>query len=116
VPESSLEILAAVVFAIALTYTFSAPCFLRLAHRSKRHGGLLHLLGEVEVVFGFWAAILLVLMALVASGGTALAYAESRNYTEPAFVFVVMVIAASLPVLTFVMRVVERVARVLPSA
>lgn len=113
-PESSLEILAAVVFAIALIHTFSAPLFLRLAHRSKRHGGLLHLLGEVEVVFGFWAAILLVLMALAASGGTALAYAESRNYTEPAFVFVVMVIAASLPVLTFVMRLVERVARELP--
>ncbi|WP_291386921.1 MULTISPECIES: putative Na+/H+ antiporter [Achromobacter] len=112
--ESGLEIIAATVFAIALLHTFSAPIFLRLAHRSKRHGGLLHLLGEVEVVFGFWAAILLILMALAAPGGTALAYAESRNYTEPAFVFVVMVIAASLPVLTVVMRLVERVARVLP--
>ncbi|EFF73405.1 membrane protein [Achromobacter piechaudii] len=112
--ESGLEIIAAVVFAVALLHTFSAPVFLRLAHRSKRHGGLLHLLGEVEVVFGFWAAILLVLMALAASGGSALAYAESRNYTEPAFVFVVMVIAASLPVLTVVMRLVERVARLLP--
>lgn len=112
--ESGLQILAAIVFAIALLHTFSAPIFLRLAHRSKRHGGLLHLLGEVEVVFGFWAAILLILMALAASGSTALAYAESRNYTEPAFVFVVMVIAASLPVLTVVMRLVERVARALP--
>ncbi|WP_373981670.1 putative Na+/H+ antiporter [Achromobacter sp. JD417] len=112
--ESGLQILAAIVFAIALLHTFSAPIFLRLAHRSKRHGGLLHLLGEVEVVFGFWAAILLILMALASSGSTALAYAESRNYTEPAFVFVVMVIAASLPVLTVVMRLVERVARALP--
>ncbi len=112
--ESALQIIAALVFALALVHTFSAPLFLRLAHRSKRHGGLLHLLGEVEVVFGFWAAILLVLMALAASGETALAYAESRNYTEPAFVFVVMVIAASLPVLTVVMRLVERVARLLP--
>jgi len=114
VTESALQIIAALVFALALVHTFSAPLFLRLAHRSKRHGGLLHLLGEVEVVFGFWAAILLVLMALAASGETALAYAESRNYTEPAFVFVVMVIAASLPVLTVVMRLVERVARLLP--
>lgn len=112
--ESGLEVVAAIVFAVALLHTFSAPIFLRLAHRSKRHGGLLHLLGEVEVVFGFWAAILLILMALAASGTTALAYAESRNYTEPAFVFVVMVIAASLPVLTVVMRLVEQVARLLP--
>lgn len=114
--DKPIEIIAAVVFAIALLHTFSAPLFLRLAHRSKRHAGLLHLLGEVEVVFGFWAAILLVLMALAASGDAALAYAESRNYTEPAFVFVVMVIAASLPVLTAVMRLVNRLARLIPVA
>lgn len=114
--DKPIEIIAAIVFAIALLHTFSAPLFLRLAHRSKRHAGLLHLLGEVEVVFGFWAAILLVLMALAASGDAALAYAESRNYTEPAFVFVVMVIAASLPVLTAVMRLVNRLARLIPVA
>ena len=66
--DKPIEIIAAVVFAIALLHTFSAPLFLRLAHRSKRHEGLLHLLGEVEVVFGFWAAILLLLMAFAASG------------------------------------------------
>lgn len=114
--DKPIEIIAAIVFAIALLHTFSAPLFLRLAHRSKRHAGLLHLLGEVEVVFGFWAAILLVLMALATSGDAALAYAESRNYTEPAFVFVVMVIAASLPVLTAVMRLVNRLARLIPVA
>jgi len=116
VTDKPIEIIAAIVFAIALLHTFSTPLFLRLAHRSKRHEGLLHLLGEVEVVFGFWAAILLLLMALAASGDSALAYAESRNYTEPAFVFVVMVIAASLPVLTAVMRLVNRLARLIPVA
>ncbi|MGE8656081.1 MAG: putative Na+/H+ antiporter [Achromobacter sp.] len=114
--DNPIEIIAAIVFAIALLHTFCAPLFLRLAHRSKRHEGLLHLLGEVEVVFGFWAAVLLALMAFAASGDTALGYAESRNYTEPAFVFVVMVIAASLPVLTAVMRLVDRLARWLPAA
>ncbi|MCZ8395190.1 putative Na+/H+ antiporter [Achromobacter ruhlandii] len=114
--DNPIEIIAAIVFAIALLHTFSAPLFLRLAHRSKRHHGLLHLLGEVEVVFGFWAAVLLVLMTLGASGASALEYAESRNYTEPAFVFVVMVIAASLPVLTAVMRLVDRLARWMPIA
>ncbi|QIM71667.1 hypothetical protein EYB34_09915 [Bordetella trematum] len=114
--DNSLDLVAALVFAIALLHTFSAPLFLRLAHRSKRHAGLLHLLGEVEVVFGFWAGILLILMALLAGGQQGLQYADSRNYTEPAFVFVVMVIAASLPVLTAVMRVVERLARLMPVA
>jgi hypothetical protein len=76
--------------------------------------GLFHLVGEVEVVFGFWAIVLVLVMALTVGGGSALAYAESRNYTEPLFVFVVMVIAASRPVLTSVMWLVGMVARVLP--
>jgi NAD(P)H dehydrogenase (quinone) len=34
-----------------------------LAHRHPRHAGLFHLLGEVEVVFGFWAFVLMLAMA-----------------------------------------------------
>jgi hypothetical protein len=53
------------------------------------------LLGEVEVVFGFWTAILIAAIALVAGPQNAIAYAGSRQYTEPLFVFVVMVVAAT---------------------
>jgi hypothetical protein len=60
---------------------------------------LFHLLGEVEIVFGFWACVLVLAMALLGGPARAVAYAESRQYTEPLFVFVVMVIAASRPVL-----------------
>jgi hypothetical protein len=49
------------------------------------------------VVFGFWAMVLVVAMALVGGGAKAIAYLESRNFTEPMFVFVIMVIAASRP-------------------
>jgi hypothetical protein len=65
-------------------------------------------------VFGFWAIVLVMTMALVAGGGPALQYAESRNYTEPLFVFVVMVVAASRPVLQTVMRLVAVIARLSP--
>lgn len=112
--NSPIQWIAAAVFAVALLHTFSAKQFERLSHRYPRHAGLFHLLGEVEVVFGFWAIVLVVLMALVAGGATALDYAESRNYTEPLFVFVVMVIAASRPVLRTVMSAVNRIAHVLP--
>lgn len=112
--DSLVNGLAAGVFAVALLHTFTAKQFERLAHLHPRHGGLLHLLGEVEVVFGFWALVLVLLMALVVGGGQALAYAESRNYTEPLFVFVVMVIAASRPVLEAVQRVVQGLATVMP--
>ena len=76
------------MFGIALAHTFGAKVFEALAHRHPRHAGLLHLLGEVEVVFGFWAFVLIAVMAVVAGGQTAINYAESRQYTEPLFVFV----------------------------
>jgi len=113
-PETSIDIIAAVLFAVALVHTFSAKQFQRLAHRFPQHAGLFHLVGEVEVVFGFWAIMLVLSMALLVGGGEALAYAESRNYTEPLFVFVVMVIAGSRPILQTVLRTVAAAARVLP--
>lgn len=113
-PET-IQIVAAVLFGIALVHTFAAKQFERLSHRFPAHAGLFHLLGEVEVVFGFWAIVLVVSMALLSGGGAALAYAESRHYTEPLFVFVVMVIAASRPILQAVLVLVGTVARYLPA-
>ncbi len=106
--------IAAGLFGIALLHTFAARVFERLSHRYPRHAGLFHLLGEVEVVFGFWAIVLVLAMALVSGGTEALNYAESRNYTEPLFVFVVMVIAASRPVLRTVIAMVDKAARHMP--
>lgn len=105
---------AAVLFALALLHTFGAKLFESLAHRHPAHAGLLHLLGEVEVVFGFWAMVLLVAMALIAGGDQAVAYAESRQFTEPLFVCVVMVVAASRPVLVAVQASMQSLARLLP--
>ena len=111
---TTLQWIAAALFGIALLHTFTVKHFERLSHRFPRHAGLFHLLGEVEVVFGFWAMVLILAMALVDGGGQALQYAESRNYTEPLFVFVVMVIAASRPVLRTVVALVDITARLMP--
>lgn len=112
--DTPIQWIAAAIFAVALLHTFSAKQFERLSIRYPRHAGLFHLLGEVEVVFGFWAIVLVVAMALVVGGSSALEYTESRNYTEPLFVFVVMVIAASRPVLRTVMSLVNAAARIVP--
>ena len=113
-PIQPIDAIAAALFAAALIHTFATRVFERLARRHPRHAGLFHLLGEVEVVFGFWAIVLIIAMAVVAGGGTALAYAESRKFTEPLFVFVIMVVAASRPVLLFVQSALSRLAQLLP--
>lgn len=111
---TTMQTVGLVLFVLALLHTFSTHLFEVLAHRNPRHAGLFHLLGEVEVVFGFWAFMLMVAMALIEGSAAAVDYAESRHYTEPLFVFVVMVVAASRPVLEAARALLRTVARVAP--
>lgn len=111
---SAPEILAATLFAVAVIHTFSTRFFAHLAHLHPRHAGLWHLLGEVEVVFGFWAFVLVASLFWLSGQDAAVSYLEGRNFTEPMFVFVVMVIAASRPIVTTVMAAVRLLASVIP--
>ena len=110
------ELIAAVCFGLAVLHTFSTGLFNHLAHRQPRHAGLWHLLGEVEVVFGFWAFVLFAALFWLSGQDAAVAYVEGRNFTEPLFVFVIMVIAASRPILVSVMQLVDSLAGLLPNA
>ena len=111
---TDLQLIAAILFALALAHTFATKWFERLAHRYPRHAGLWHFLAEVEVVFGLWAFILILAIAFVSSGAKAIAYVEGRTYTEPLFVFVIMVVAASRPVLESIRAAVAAMARLVP--
>ncbi len=111
---TTLQLVAAALFALALIHTFSTSVFERLAHARPAHAGLWHLLGEVEVVFGFWAMVLVVIMAMVASKGEAIAYLDSRNFTEPMFVFAIMVVAGSRPILQGARGLVDLIVRLTP--
>ena len=111
---SLLNIIGASLFAIAIIHTFSTKYFLHLAHIHPKHSGILHLLGEVEVVFGFWAMILILFMFGINGSEAAINYVDTRNYTEPMFVFVIMVIAASKPILNLAENIVLTVAKLVP--
>ena len=111
---TTIELIAAILFGLALAHTFATKSFERLADRFPRHAGLWHFFGEVEVVFGLWAMVLIVFMAFVSGGAAALEYAETRTYTEPLFVFVIMVVAASKPVLESIRAAIAVLARLVP--
>jgi len=110
----TIEIIAAVLFGLALVHTFSTRVFERLAHRYPEHSGMFHLLGEVEVVFGLWAMVLFVVMLAVLGKSAATDYVSSRSFVEPLFVFAIMVIAASRPIMELAARVVKWLAGVIP--
>lgn len=108
------ELVAGIIFTIAVVHTFSTKFFAHLAHLQPRHAGLWHLLGEVEVVFGFWAFVLIVALLALSGREATVSYLDHRNFTEPMFVFVIMVIAASRPILQTVFALVRATARLMP--
>ena len=109
-----INLIAAILFAVAIIHTFSTKYFQHLALTNPKYSGILHLLGEVEIVFGFWAMILVLFMFGIDGKDSAVKYVESRNFTEPMFVFVIMVIAATRPILEFVEKMVLNLAKVIP--
>ncbi|WP_292936195.1 putative Na+/H+ antiporter [Noviherbaspirillum sp.] len=111
---NSIEVIAAVIFAVAVLHTFSTRIFSQLAILQPGHAGLWHLLGEVEVVFGLWALVLMVIMFAITGKDETVHYLDGRNYTEPMFVFVIMVIAASKPILQAVLALVRKLAHAIP--
>ncbi len=112
--QTALPWVAAALFALAVLHTFSTKFFEHLAHTRPRHAGLWHLLGEVEVVFGFWAMVLAVTMFFMVGQTSTLEYLESRNFTEPLFVFAIMVVAGTRPILQACGVLVHQVARRVP--
>jgi hypothetical protein len=107
------ELGASIIFAIAVLHTFCTGYFETLASKSPKHAGLWHLLGEVEIVFGFWAAILIIYISLIDSLGTAKAFINQRNFTEPLFVFAIMIVAGSKPILFFATKILHVLGKVL---
>lgn len=115
---TSTEILATVLFAVAVLHTFSVKRFAHWAHRypsGSIRENLLHFLAETEVVFGLWgAALFLGIAAFKGSMHDAVEYVEGLNFTEPKFVFVIMVVAATRPVVRLAEALISGVARLLP--
>jgi hypothetical protein len=113
---TTIQLLGAILFGVALLHTFSTKFFERLAHTQPAHAGLWHFLGEVEVVFGLWAMVLVVCMFAIEGQPAAVQYLDTRNYTEPLFVFAIMVAAASKPILQLAGQVVRLLTRLLVRA
>ena len=108
-----IELGATIIFAIAVLHTFCTSYFESLAKHSARHAGLWHLLGEVEIVFGFWAAALVIYICLIGNLQEAKSYLNSRNFTEPLFVFAIMIVAGSKPILHFSTQLLHAAANIL---
>lgn len=126
--QEPFNLVATLIFLAAILHTFVTGKFLALAHHfSHRHAeriregkappgsvhvgaGILHFLGEVEVVFGVWAIVLLLAITVTKSWGTAIGYVAGANYTEPMFVVTIMALASTRPIVKLAELMMWRVA------
>jgi hypothetical protein len=117
-PPSLTEITGAALFALAVLHTFFVGRFSAWAHhfpKGSLRENLIHFLAETEIVFGMWAALLfLVLIAQDRDIGAASKYIDTLNFTEAKFVLVIMVMAASKPVLRAAEFFINGTARLIP--
>lgn len=118
VPDLKIEVLGTIIFAFAVLHTFLTAPFLRYSHYFPEESfrrGFFHLLGEVEVVFGFWAGLFFILFAFLEGPPAVISYQESLDFTEPLFVFVIMVIASTKPVLYFARIFIQKLSSAIQS-
>jgi hypothetical protein len=133
--ENPFNLVASIIFLLAVIHTFLAGHFQKLAHRleeqhlerlREQHAGegtlpnprdtsfmatICHFLGEVEAIFGIWCIPLLLSIIGFYGWGSATYYIDHVvNYTEPMFVVVIMAIASTKPILMFSEQVLGKVA------
>jgi hypothetical protein len=128
VAAEPFNLVATIIFLLAICHTFLASKFLSIAHRYEREydalekdeeaagfaskvarrrdrlrfrGTLFHFLGEVEAIFGIWAIPLAIAIFAFKGWQTMVHYFDGVEYTEAIFVFVIMAIASSKPILRF---------------
>lgn len=109
--------LATVFFCCALFHTFMTSYVLKLSRRFPSGSlaeNLLHFLSEIEIVFGFWAFLYLVGLSFVYGTNEAAAFLEKVSFAEPAFVFVIMCMAATKPVMDLTAKIMEIPTRLVP--
>jgi hypothetical protein len=123
------NLVATIIFLLAIVHTFLATKFMHLAHRWRdEHAAkirarrspeesasldgakesvsfkaeIMHFLGEIEAIFGIWVVPLLVAMTIFKGWPAAEHYvSHGVVFTEPMFVVVIMCIASTRPVLRF---------------
>lgn len=116
------------IFVLAIVHTFLAARFTALAHhmqhahdeRARAEGRpmrpsvraeFLHFLGEVEVIFGLWAVVLVVAITVCQGWDASVHYLNDEVvFTEALFVIVIMALASTRPVIGLAEGALRRVA------
>lgn len=104
------------IFIGAVCHTFLASKFTAKSKELEAKVGhetygsqLLHWCGEVEIIFGLWLIPLVFGFLLFKGWHPMVEYFSTRKYTEPVFVFAIMTIASTRPILYLAETVIQKI-------
>lgn len=108
--DQSLNFISTLVFTLAILHSFFGKPISGLSSTFPKYRKIWHLLSEVEIVFGFWGLIFLLISFAKIGFNSTSDFLYNLSFIEPLFVFVVMVIAASNPILNFITSLIGKIA------
>lgn len=114
--EDGLLYLSTALFAIAVIHTFLCHRIRKMAENFDEKSiayKIFKYLGEVELVFLFWSLVFLLSMTYLYNIDKVIGYLNTVNYTESVFVFVIMCMSATKPILQFADSCLSYTAKVL---
>jgi len=132
IQQEPFNLIATLIFILAIVHTFMASKFLAIAHKWEEaheekikagqiepyeiHLGarLFHFFGEVEVIFGLWAVALAVAIIGFYDWGTLVYYVSHKvNFSEAMFIVVIMTLASTRPILRLAETAIRKIAGLL---
>jgi Na+/H+ antiporter NhaD/arsenite permease-like protein len=117
VATESMKVIATCFFIGAVLHTFAVKKIIGLANRFEAGSvpeNLFHFLGEIEVIFGVWAALLVAVWSFRFGSNSAVFFMDNLNFAEPAFVFVIMCMAATRPVISLAKWLIDLLVKFIP--
>jgi hypothetical protein len=135
VQQEPFNAAATIIFFLAITHTFLASRFQKIAHQydvkvreiAKVDSGhdtrldrewdrllfraqFFHFMGEIEAVFGIWLVPLVIAIVIFHGWSAMISYVGHANMAEAVFVVVIMAMASSLPILRLAENAIARIA------
>jgi predicted cation transporter len=114
---TNVQIIGTIFFTLAIIHTFVAPKIAEFGHHYDHHSWqnkLFHFLGEVECAFAIWSIFFFIFLGITSGFFSVVDYFDKTNFTEPAFVFVIMFMASTKPVIRLTEIVIINLSKVLP--
>ena len=119
IPNEKIRFIGTIIFFLAILHTFLVKKFMHYSHKfnpGSITANFLHFLGEIEIVFGLWAAVLIFIWSMLFGSSSAISYIESLSFNEPIFVFVIMCLSATKPVISSTSHLINLVVKITPKA